>query len=272
MPEQVNQIRKSKNRLHKNHGKEGVKMAISISTGSIRFGSESKNGLVSFAEDNFKNLIDGIELCFILKEEFTEFKLSIQSAKFLNSLQFNTLHAPVKGLEYGKNKESQLTLKKISEIGKRINLNYVTFHPNHVTDFSVLAESGLNVCIENLPDGKTRKGWQFPKEFKKFFKKWPQIGLCLDVNHAMANGVELAEFTLAFKDRIRYIHLNATANAGNADHALLVESSEETIEKIKPVFKLQKPLVIEVNIEKQKISLIKNEVHLIRKLANQKGA
>jgi hypothetical protein len=60
--------------------------------------------------------------------------------------------------------------------------------------------------------------------------------------------------------------LNATAKPGNADHDLLVEASKETLEKIKPVFELNKPLVIEVDIEKEKIPLIKDEIALIRRL------
>ncbi len=66
------------------------------------------------------------------------------------------------------------------------------------------------------------------------------------------------------KDKIKYIHLNATRSR-NPNHDLLVESDAETLKKIQPVFSLQKPFVIEVNIEKEKIPLLKNEIELIRK-------
>ena len=244
-------------------------MIVSLSSGSVRFGC-NKNNVIEFIKENFADLIDGIELCFILKEELECFELSKNDLNFINSLQFNTLHAPV-NLGYGKNKETKTILEKIHTINKKVELKQVVFHPDRVSDFSVLAESGLKVCIENLPDGEKRKGWQFPKEFQKFFNKWPQFGFCFDVNHAMANGINPSEFISTLGEKMNYIHLNATAKAGNADHDLLIEASEETLEKIKPVFKLQKPLVIEVDIEKQKIPLIKNEVHLIRKLANQEG-
>jgi hypothetical protein len=242
---------------------------VSLSTGSIRFGCEDRNSLVDFAEDNFKGLIDGIELCFIPKEDFAKFELSKKQSGFLKTLKFNTLHAPVKNIEYGKNKETSAALQKIHEIGEKANLKYVTFHPNHVNDFSVLAESGLNICIENLPDGEKRKGWQFPQEFQKFFSKWPQFGFCFDINHAMANGAEPKDFISLLGEKIRYLHLNATAKPGNADHALLVESDQETIEKIRPVFALNKPQVIEVKLEKEKIPLIKEEIALVKKLAGE---
>jgi len=238
-------------------------MIVCLSYGSVRFGCD-KNKVIEFIKERFAGLVDGIELCFILKEELDSFKLSKNDLDFVNSLKFNTLHAPVIGLDYGKNKETKTVLEKIQAINKKIKLKQVVFHPDHVSDFHTLAESGLNVCIENLPDGEKRKGWQFPKEFQKFFNKWPQFGFCFDVNHAMANNINPSEFISVLGEKMKYIHLNATAKPGNADHDLLVEASEETLEKIKPVFKLQKPLVIEVDIEKEKIPLIKKEINLVR--------
>ncbi len=246
-------------------------MTISLSTGSIRFGCDNRNKLTEFIEDNFGKSINGIELCFILKNDFDEFELTEKSISFLNSLQFNTLHAPVKGVRYGKNNGSKEVLEKILAINKLIDLKQVVLHPHGVDDFSVLVKSGLNICIENLPDGEKRKGWQFPKEFQDFFNKWPQFGFCFDVNHALANGVEPSEFISLLGEKIAYIHLNATAKPGNADHALLVDSAKEIVEKIKPVFALNKPLVIEVKVEKEKILLIRKEIELVKKLVEEKG-
>lgn len=239
-------------------------MITSLSTGSVRFGYKNPSNSIEFIANHFNGLLNGIELCFILKEELIKFELNKKSINFLNLLDFNTLHAPVKNLDYGRNNETKEILKKIQEINKKIDLKHVTFHPNHVSDFSVLTESGFNICIENQPDGETRKGWQFPNEFQTFFKEWKQIGLCFDVNHGMANNVKPIEFTSMLKQKIKYIHLNATANSGNASHNLLVESSKEVVKKIKPVFKLNKPLIIEVNIAKEKIPLIKKEIALIK--------
>ncbi len=242
---------------------------LSLSTGSVRWGCEKK-GAIEFVEQKFGSMIDGVELCFIPKEEFDSFELSEKDASFLNSLEFVTLHAPVKGIYYGKNNETKTVLEKIKSINDKVSLAKVVFHPNHVNDFSVLIDSGVNACIENLPDGESRKGWQYPKEFQAFFKKWPLFGFCFDVNHAMANGINPTEFISVLGEKITYLHLNATAKPGNADHSLLVEASEETLEKIKPVFELNKPLVTEVDIEKEKIPLIKNEINLIRRLTVQK--
>ena len=238
-------------------------MIVSLSTGSVYKVAEGILEHLHFIEKEFYGLIDGVEICFIQKENFDKFEFDQKSIDFLNSLEFNTLHAPVKETNYGKNEETRTSFKKIRELSKQVKFEFVTFHPNHVSDFSALS-AVKNVCIENMPNGEKRKGWQYPKEFAAFFKKWSKFGFCFDVNHSIANSIEPKEFTVNLKDKVKYIHLNAT-KPGNANHDLLVESDNETLEKIMPVFSLQKPFVIEVNIEKEKIPLLKKEIELIRK-------
>lgn len=240
-------------------------MIVSLSTGSVHKVAENILEQVHFIEREFSGLIDGVELCFIEKKDFDAFEFDKKSINFLNTLEFNTLHAPVKEMNYGKNNETNRNFGKIKELSEQVEFEYVTFHPNHVSDFSILPDCGLNVCIENMPDGEKRKGWQYPNDFQEFFKKWSQFGFCFDVNHAIANAVNPEEFISSLGDKIKYVHLNAT-KPGNANHDLLVESDKETLEKIKPVFSLQKPLVIEVKIDKEKTPLIKKEIELIRTL------
>ncbi|MDP2973460.1 MAG: TIM barrel protein [Candidatus Diapherotrites archaeon] len=239
-------------------------MIVSISTGSIRHAASSVLESVHFVEENFSGLVNGVELFFWNMGDFESFELDDRATEFLQSLEFNTLHAPIKEIEYGENQATARVLEKIERMGKAVNIERVVFHPNHVKDFTIVANTGLRACVENLPDGELKKGWQYPKEFQEFFKKWPQLGFCFDVNHGIANGIKPTEFISLLSKKIEYIHLNATAKAGSAEHELLVESSEKTIEEIMPVFKLQKPMVIEVDIEKQKIPLIKKEIEFIR--------
>ena len=242
-------------------------MIVSISTGSVRHVASSVLEAVHFVEENFSGLVNGVELFFWNLRDFESFELDDKATTFLQSLEFNTLHAPIKEMEYGENQATAGVLEKIGRIGKAISIELVVFHPNHVKDFSTVVGRGFRACVENLPDGESKKGWQHPKEFQEFFKKWPQLGFCFDVNHSMANGIKPAEFISLLSKKIEYIHLNATAKPGDAGHELLVESSEKTIEEIMPVFKLQKPMVIEVDIEKQKIPLIKKEIEFIRQAA-----
>ncbi len=241
-------------------------MIISISTGSVRHAANSVLESVHFIEDNFHGLINGVELFFWSLKDFEEFELDSKAKEFMQSLEFNTMHAPIKEIEYGKNQATAKVLEKIEGISKAAGIQKVVFHPNHINNFSALQSKEFKVCIENLADGESKKGWQYPGEFQKFFEKWTQFGFCFDVNHGMANGAKPTEFISMLSKKIEYIHLNATAKAGNADHNLLIESEKQVIEEIKPVFRLNRPMVIEVDIEKGKIPLITKEIEFIRKI------
>ena len=242
-------------------------MLLGISTGSIWRCSESRLGSVHLVEEKFGGLIDGIELCFIEWNEFSEFELDERAKRFLGQLRFVSLHAPCSGIEYGNNRKTKQAFGKIKEINKAVALRHVTFHPNHVRDFSALRKTGLRCLIENLSDGETRKGWQFPAELKAFLKKEKWLGLCYDVNHGLSNGVEPKEFLEKLGSRIECVHLNATERAGEARHHLLVQSSAAVVEKIVPVLALGKPLIIEANLEKEQIPLIGKEISFARKAA-----
>jgi hypothetical protein len=192
-------------------------MIVSLSLGSVRKVAESRLEQLHFVEREFSGLIDGVELCFIYKKDIDDFELNQKAIDFLNTLEFNTLHAPVREIEYGKNKETTEVFRKINEITSLINIEFVAFHPNKVNDFTALQVNGTNVCIENMPNGENRKGWQYPGEFQEFFKKWSKFGFCFDVNHAIANGIEPKEFIEKLGYKIEYFHLNAT-KPGNANH------------------------------------------------------
>lgn len=122
-------------------------MIVSLSTGSVQKVSASILEQVHFIEKEFSGEIDGIEICFIQKEDFDKFEFDQKAIDFLNRLEFNTLHAPTREIDYGNNKETEDSFRKISEMTKIVNMNYVTFHPNHVSDFSVLPIKEFKVCI-----------------------------------------------------------------------------------------------------------------------------
>ncbi len=239
-------------------------MIVSLSTGSVRHAAKSRLDQIHFVEKHFGKLVDGAELCVLSKEEFFGLKLDKQAIKFLEKLEFTTLHAPLIGTWYGKNKQTEKIFEKVRKIDRLVGLKQVNFHPNHVKDLSILKNVGLNVCIENLGGTRSAKGWQTPKEIGKALKRRPWLGFCFDVNHGMASGVNPSEFISELGDRISYIHLNATEKKGFAEHNLVVESSERVRQMVCPVFDLEKPLVIEVDNEAEKIPLIKEEIKFLR--------
>jgi len=241
-------------------------MLVSISTGAVRHSVETKLEEIHFIEKEFGGLVDGVEICIMEPEEFLSLQLDEKAVSFLKSLPYNSVHAPLKGMGYGKNEKAEKIFAKMREINKKVGLHHATFHPNHVHNFRALKTLGLGVCIENLSNGKKRRGWQKPNEFKKFFEKNPFFGFCFDVNHGMANGIEPKKFVSTLGEKITCIHLNATESAGHASHNLVIDSSRKAQQKILPVFGLKKPVIIEPDLEKEKVHLIKKEIEFARKM------
>lgn len=240
-------------------------MTLCLSTGSVwkAAGSRGRIGTIYLVEELFSELVDGIELCFMDPEGFEEFELDEKSIKFLKGMKYNSLHAPI--IEYGKNQQSEKILEKINKIGQEINLKHVTFHPNHVKDFSILKKLEFKTCIENMRAGESHKDWQYPKEINEFLEKEKDFGFCFDITHAMSNGIKPKEFIELLGEKISCVHLNATDKEGVHSHNFVFNSSKQVQEKIEPVFALDVPLIIEVAVEKEKIKLIKKEISFVRK-------
>ncbi len=238
-------------------------MTLSLSTGSVWKAVDNRIEGVHLVEKLFSSLIDGVELCLIDQKGFEEFELDKKSIKFLKGMKFNSLHTPSR--EYGKSRQSKKILEKIDKISQIIKLEHVTFHPNHVKDFSALKKFEFKTCIENLACGEMHKGWQFPKEIKAFLEKEKDIGFCFDVSHAMSNGINPKEFLELLGERISCIHLSAIEKEGRENHKFVFNSSKQAQKKIEPVFTFGVPLIIEVALEKEKIPLIKKEISFVRK-------
>jgi len=245
--------------------KKGGKMIVSLSSGSIYRASPKKRILLlRLVERHFSGMIEGVELCFIRKEELDSFFLDKQAVDFLNSLKYNTLHAPIRNLMYGKNRQTKKIFEKILEIDKKVSLEQVVFHPHHVSDFNVLENFSLPVCIENMPDGKNKKGWQTPRDMKSFFEAYPEFGFCFDVNHGTSNGIKPIEFVKILGTKISQVHLNAISRKGMAGHKMIINSGKKGISQIKPVLELKRPLVIEVDATRHEIPLLKKEIKLVK--------
>lgn len=253
----------AKNKPLKCFGADDLNMTLCLSTGCFWRTVGSRLEGLHLAEEKFSGLIDGIELCFADTEGFQKFEPDERSLEFMNKMKSNSMHAPI--MDYGKNAETEKVFRKIRRIAKLAGLNHITFHPDKVKEFSALKNLGLPACIENLSDGERHKGWQKPGEIRAFLEKNPGFGFCFDVNHGMANGIGPKEFLDVLGEKISCVHLNATETAGRAEHNFVFSSSRGVREKIEPVFSLAVPIIIEVDIEKEKVPMIRNEIAYVRK-------
>ncbi|KKR06788.1 MAG: hypothetical protein UT32_C0016G0010 [Parcubacteria group bacterium GW2011_GWC2_39_14] len=93
-------------------------------------------------------------------------------------------------------------------IQKKFNFEYINFHPDKITDFNVLVESGLPVCMENMDSRKL--AFRSVEDMQKILDQYP-FGMVLDLNHCYSNGGNMDlvnEFWNKFEKRIKYFHLS----------------------------------------------------------------
>lgn len=117
------------------------------------------------------------------------FRKSCRAAQLLGA-KYYTFHGPLK-------------LKK-----SPLNIDMAKFSDriNELTD--IASEYRVTICYENIHYGFFSQ----PDFFFKLAKKCPEIGMCLDIKHAMFSGIDAIEFLDAGGDRVHTVHVIDMAN------------------------------------------------------------
>ncbi len=238
-----------------------MKKIISFALGNVwRWEkSQNRNDLITYAR---KLDVNGVEITFSSKEELYVFKLSKYNEKWLKNLDYVTIHAPF-DLVRGSNDEDETIkqLRIIDKIYKKINAKNVIIHPENLPSPKILSQFNFNVSTENLAK---KEKIAIPK-LKKVFKKYPQIGLCLDVSHAyLWSKYETSKLIRAFKEKITQIHLSGTYRG--RDHQSLRIVNKNFISSIEPIFKLSVPIIIEEDIKVKSVKFLHEEVDFIKNM------
>jgi len=233
---------------------------ISFALGNIWRWEKSKNrdDFIKYA----KNLdIDGVELTFASKEELYAFKLSQSNEKFLKSLDYVTIHAPFDMDEENNEEEIIKQLYIVSDIYKEVNAKNVIIHPNYLPDKNILNRFSFKVSTENL----RKKANITISDFKKIFKEYPKVGLCVDVSHAYSwSKQETENLIKSFSDRITQFHFSGAYRG--KDHQSLRIVSKDFLSSVELLFKLKAPIVIEEDIKIKNEKFLKQEVEFIKKM------
>lgn len=234
---------------------------ISFSLGNIWRWSKSRNRdkLIAYAK---KLKIGGVEIIFSSKEELYKFKLSKDNERWLKNLDYVTIHAPFKLVRKADNEEEIIKqLKIIAELYTKFNAKNVIIHPQDLPSPNILNQFNFNVSTENLP--KKRK--ITISKLRRVFKKYPKIGLCLDVSHAyLWSKYETLKLIRAFEEKITQIHFSGTYR--KRDHQSLRIVSEDFIFSIEPIFKLNVPIIIEEDIRIKSNKFLHEEINFIKNM------
>ncbi len=221
--------------------------------------SKNRNDFIKYA----KSLdIDGVELTFASKEELFAFKLSLANEKFLKGLNYVTIHAPFDLIgEAGNEKELIEQLDAISRIYRQVNAKNVIIHPHGLPSRKILDKFNFKVSTENL----RKKRNVSISNFKKIFKKYPKVGLCVDVSHAYSwSKKETEKLVRAFSSRITQFHFSGAYRG--KDHQPIRIVSKDFLSSIELLFKSKAPIIIEEDIKIKSEQFLKEEVEFIKKM------
>jgi len=213
--------------------------------------------------DYIKELdVSGAELTFSSKEELYNFRLNSKQVKWLKKCDYVSIHAPFRLVRRANNKEEVIKqLDCIKKIYGLVNARNVIIHPNDLPPRKLLDEYDVNFSTENLP----KKRHVTIKKLSNIFKKYPNLGLCLDVAHAyLWSRFETGKLVKKFKNRIIQVHFSGTYR--KRDHVPLQSVSPIFLKSIKPIKELRIPIVIEEDIKVKSIKFVKDEIRYIKSL------
>lgn len=221
--------------------------------------SKNRNDLIKYA----KRLdVSGVEITFAYKEEIYAFELSKSNRDWLRQLDYVTIHAPFGLIRAAENeKEVIKQLEGISKVYEDVNAKAVIIHPRDLPSPEILKNYDFKVLTENL----VKKSRFTLNDLRKTLRKYPNIGLCLDVSHAyLWSKYETNNLIEAFKDKISQVHFSGTYR--RRDHQSLRKVSKDFLESVQPIKSLDVPIVIEEDIKIKSLDNLVKEVEYIKSL------
>lgn len=238
---------------------------ISFATGTMwRWrGLKNWNALL----DHIKHFnIEGVEITFASKEELYVFKLSKQNEKWLRGLKYVTIHAPFKLVRKARDEEEVMKqLNLLSGLCIKIKAKNIIIHPRDLPRPEMLKMFKFKVSTENLP----KRSHVSIFDLERIFKKYPKIGLCLDVSHAyLWSKHEARKLVAKFGKKITQIHFSGTYR--NKEHQPIRIVTKDFLYSINPVFLLSVPVVIEGDTRSRDKKFLKEEVEYIKHMFKDK--
>ena len=185
---------------------------------------------------------------------------------YLQSLNFNSIHAPDGEFSYGSNEKSKKTLEAIEKMYKKINAKNVVFHREQIEDINIFNNYDFIASIENgdwrRMDAKT------PNQVGEILEKNPNLKFTLDFAHAFSvSPDDIPKYMDRFEDKLIEIHLSMIEPKTKEHWFVHKFDSKEIRNLLKCLKKTNAPIVLEcVAFNKDEICLIKEEIKYIKSI------
>ncbi len=241
-----------------------MKNPICISTGSLYRLFNDRNKVIGKIKQFSPQ---GIELFFDCPESLFNFELSKENLNYLQKLQFNSIHAPWKNVNYGENAVSDCVLEAVQKLCTLVGAKNVVFHPTgQGMDFGALNNYNFVASIENL-DWRRDSG-KAVKQIEAILKENEWLKFTFDFAHALTvspNDIPL--YISKFKDKLVEIHL-AMLNRELRNHWFLHKFDNPKMRELLDYIKgVNVPIVLEcVASNEGEIQLIEKEIEYVKKI------
>jgi len=229
-----------------------MKPKIGFSTGAFYTWYPDVNEQISLIR---KLKVKAIELSFINLEELNT-NISEQNIKYLKSISYVSLHAPIfdssrEKITFGKDNG---IVKKLSDLYRKINAKTVVFHPDTVKDWDLISNFGMEVSVENLPIEDNFNN----NKLAGLFKIHPEFSLVLDTAHAFSyNPSTLQKYMRLYKNRICHVHFSdrrfSKSKGKQHDHEQFLFCRDR--KKFEAIRTLSCPIIIEISVKDKKYDL-----------------
>lgn len=206
--------------------------------------------------------VSGVELTIGYKKELYNFRLNPQQIRWLRKLDYVSIHAPFRMVRKAEHEEEIIKqLDLIQKIYNQVKAKNVILHPNDLPTKKILDHYNMKFSIENLPPNRNVT----IKKIKAILKKYPKIGLCVDVAHAyLWSRSWTGDLVKNFKNKITQVHFSGTCR--KIDHLSLRKVSPIFLKSIQPLKKLNVPIVIEEDMKVKSLNFVRDEIKYIKSL------
>lgn len=241
-----------------------MKNPICISTGTIYKLSNDRNEMIKILQ-KFKP--DGIELSFAYPQYILDFQISDENLKYMQSLKFNSIHAPWKEISYSDNELCHTVLKAIENLYKQINAKNVVIHFKTDSDVSVVEGYNFVTSTEN-GEWYTENWPKTPDAISLILNQDDNLKFTFDFAHALTvSSNDVPIYVNRYKEKISEIHFSDRQKEA-PDHWFLHKNDNEEIRKLLSHLKvLDVPVVLEgVATDESELPLIGKEMEYAREI------
>lgn len=241
-----------------------MKNPICISTGLVYLLTSDRNEMI---EKIRKFSPDGIELSFDDPQYIFDFVINKENLRYLQTLRFNSIHAPWKNINYGNNQECKDTLKAIEKLYKQIKARNVAFHIFQTEKMRETKRFNNYNFISSVENDDCRNpGLNTVEKIEESLKINKKFKFTFDFAHALVTSPkDIPVYISKFKDKIIEIHLSMLSKEMKDHWFLHKYDSKEMRNLLGNLKNVDVPIVLEcVASNQNEVQLIKKEIEYIK--------